>query len=63
MTESIDTYNKVCDALAPGGRSRVISVEYRLAPEHRFLRGWMIVTLLPGSCLSGRKALALTWVG
>lgn len=39
MTESIDTYNKVCDALAQAARSRVISVEYRLAPEHPFPQG------------------------
>ena len=39
VTESIDTYNKVCDALAQAARSRVISVEYRLAPEHPFPQG------------------------
>ncbi|MFR6410530.1 MAG: alpha/beta hydrolase fold domain-containing protein [Dialister invisus] len=39
MTESIDTYNKVCDALARAAESRVISVEYRLAPEHPFPQG------------------------
>ena len=39
VTESIDTYNKVCDALARAARSRVISVEYRLAPEHPFPQG------------------------
>lgn len=39
VTESIDTYNKVCDALACATKSKVISVEYRLAPEHPFPQG------------------------
>lgn len=39
VTESIDTYNKVCDALARSTQCRVISVEYRLAPENPFPQG------------------------
>ena len=39
VTESIDTYHKVCSALADGTQSKVISVEYRLAPESPFPQG------------------------
>jgi acetyl esterase/lipase len=33
---SIDTHDPIARALAHGGKCRVISVGYRLAPEHRF---------------------------
>lgn len=33
---SLDSYDVVCRRLADGARSRVLSVEYRLAPEHKF---------------------------
>lgn len=36
VTENVDTYNKVCKTLAKKTNSRVISVDYRLAPEHPF---------------------------
>lgn len=39
VTESIDTYHRVCRALARATKSRVVSVEYRLAPEHPFPQG------------------------
>ena len=39
VTESIDTYHKVCTALANATKHRVVSVEYRLAPEHPFPQG------------------------
>ncbi|NLK39028.1 MAG: alpha/beta hydrolase [Clostridiales bacterium] len=39
VTESVDTYNRVCLNLAKGTGCRVISVEYRLAPEHPFPAG------------------------
>lgn len=39
VTENVDTYNRVCIALARAVRSKVISVDYRLAPEHRFPQG------------------------
>lgn len=39
VTESIDTYHKVCSALADATQSKVISVEYRLAPESPFPEG------------------------
>ena len=39
VTESVDTYNAVCHQLAEHMRCKVISVEYRLAPEHRFPDG------------------------
>lgn len=36
VTESIDTYDRVCAGLAKATGQIVASVEYRLAPEHRF---------------------------
>lgn len=36
VTESVDTYNKVCWNLAQQTRHLVVSVDYRLAPEFRF---------------------------
>lgn len=36
VTESVETYDRVCAALAKATGCPVISVEYRLAPEHRF---------------------------
>lgn len=53
VTESVDTYNAVCHQLAEHMRCKVISVEYRLAPEHRFPDGLedcyaVAKALLPG---------------
>lgn len=39
VTESIDNYDVTCNRLANETRHIVISVEYRLAPEHRFPAG------------------------
>ena len=36
VTESVDTYNRVCARMAQSTGKIVVSVEYRLAPEHRF---------------------------
>ena len=36
MTESVDTYNRVCARMAQSTGQIVVSVEYRLAPEYRF---------------------------
>jgi acetyl esterase len=36
VTASIDTHDGVCRALAARAGCRVVAVEYRLAPEHRF---------------------------
>jgi acetyl esterase len=33
---SLDTHDAICRSLANGTRCRVLSVDYRLAPEHRF---------------------------
>lgn len=39
VSESVDTYNSVCLNLARRTQSRVLSVQYRLAPEHPFPQG------------------------
>lgn len=36
ITESVDTYDRVCAGMAKATGQTVISVEYRLAPEYRF---------------------------
>ncbi|TNF66993.1 MAG: alpha/beta hydrolase [Gammaproteobacteria bacterium] len=33
---SIDTYQLICDYLADESKSQVLSIDYRLAPEHKF---------------------------
>lgn len=40
VTESINTYNAVCRSLAKHMRCQVLSVGYRLAPEHPFPAGF-----------------------
>lgn len=39
VTESVENYNKVCARMAQATRQLVISVDYRLAPEHPFPTG------------------------
>lgn len=39
VTGNIDSYDKVCTNLAMATRHIVVSVDYRLAPEHRFPAG------------------------
>lgn len=39
VTGNIDSYDKVCSNLAKHTRRTVVSVDYRLAPEHRFPAG------------------------
>ena len=39
VTGNIDSYDKVCTNLAMATGHRVVSVDYRLAPEHRFPAG------------------------
>ncbi len=36
VTGDLDTHDSLCRKLASGGRLRVLSIDYRLAPEHRF---------------------------
>lgn len=39
VTESVDNYDRVCASLAKASNHIVVSVGYRLAPEHRFPAG------------------------
>lgn len=39
VTESINTYNNVCRSLAKNMKCKVVSVDYRLAPEYPFPAG------------------------
>lgn len=50
VTESVENYNKVCARMSKSTNSIVISVEYRLAPEHPFPTGLM-------DCYTVAKAL------
>ena len=50
MTDSVDNYERICARLAVATEHLVISVEYRLAPEHKFPTGLM-------DCYAVAKAL------
>ena len=50
MTESVDTYNRVCARMSQSTDHIVVSVEYRLAPEYRFPTALM-------DCYAAAKAL------
>ena len=52
ITESVENYNRVCARMAQSTGLLVASVEYRLAPEHRFPTGL-------GDCYQAAKALFL----
>lgn len=40
VTENIDSYNNICKYISKNTESTVVSVEYRLAPEHKFPQGF-----------------------
>mgnify|MGYP002619315974 FL=1 len=50
VTESIDNYERICARLASATEHIVVSVEYRLAPEHPFPTGFM-------DCYAAAKAI------
>ena len=50
ITESVETYDRVCSRMAQSIGQLVVSVEYRLAPEHRFPVGFE-------DCYAAAKAL------
>lgn len=50
MTESVENYDRVCARMAVSTGCLVISVEYRLAPEHHFPTGLM-------DCYTAARAL------
>lgn len=50
VTDSVDNYERICARLAAATDHLVISVEYRLAPEHKFPAGIM-------DCYAAAKAL------
>jgi acetyl esterase len=39
LSGGLDSHAAICRALAAGGRCRILAVDYRLAPEHRFPAG------------------------
>lgn len=41
VTESVDNYERICARMATATNHLVVSVEYRLAPEHKFPTGLM----------------------
>ena len=44
---NLDTHQIMCRGLCRGAGCLVLTVDYRLAPEHPFPPGWKIVTPLP----------------
>lgn len=50
VTESIDNYDRVCARMSQATGQVVVSVQYRLAPEHRFPTGLM-------DCYAAARAL------
>lgn len=50
VTESVDNYERICARMATATNHLVVSVEYRLAPEHKFPTGLM-------DCYAAAKAI------
>lgn len=57
ITESVETYDRICAALAKATGQTVVSVEYRLAPEFRFPTALEDCYAVAKSFLSDRELL------
>ncbi len=53
-TESVETYDRVCSRMAQSTGHLVVSVEYRLAPEHRFPVGFEDCYAAAGALFGGK---------
>ena len=67
-TESVETYDRVCSRMAQSIGQLVVSVEYRLAPEHRFPVGFedcyaAAKALFAGEILPGIRPEQITIMG
>ena len=67
-TESVETYDRVCSRMAQSIGQLVVSVEYRLAPEHRFPVGFedcyaAAKALFAGEILPGIRPEQITVMG
>ena len=56
-TESVETYDRVCARMAQSTGQIVVSVEYRLAPEHRFPTGLEDCYAAAQAMLPGKQIL------
>lgn len=68
VTESVETYDRICSRMAQSTNQLVLSVEYRKAPEHRFptalMDGYAVAEVLfSGQYLKGVRPENITLMG